>query len=198
MYINSDGALSFGHDLLQAYFRFDPDRYPAILAMGVDLNPAVNGQLFFKSQAEQVVVTWYKVGELDFPDNLNTFQVVLYPNGAFTMSYDTLKLESPYKPFDHHEAHVFGILPGMSQPTRLVNFLSDLPLVGQAGQGIMQDYGTPYRRYLHQYYVRLFYVIIGCSLFIIFGFPLFFHTNLIKPLTALVEGVKEVNRGELD
>ncbi len=198
LYINSDGAVSFDDEMTQAYFRIDDFRQPAILAMLVDLNPMANGQVLFKSDIDRVIITWNQVGEFDFPNNLNTFQLVLYPDGTFDISYDTLTLKSPFKPFDHHEGHVIGVLPGTGQPPQFIDLTNNLPLISQGAQGLIKDYQLPYRRYLHQYYAPLFYLIAGSSLLIIFGFPIFFRTNLIKPLNALVDGVREVNQGQLD
>ncbi len=55
-----------------------------------------------------------------------------------------------------------------------------------------------YRAYIHTTGKRLVYTILVSSFAILFIFPLFFRSSLVKPLNDLLGGVKEVNNGDFD
>jgi len=50
---------------------------------------------------------------------------------------------------------------------------------------------------LHKYALRLLLLLVLYSLVILFVFPLFYRTNLLKPLHVLLEGVKQAQAGNL-
>ncbi len=54
------------------------------------------------------------------------------------------------------------------------------------------------RAALHERVLPLFYLMLGASVFILLGFPLFFRAGLIAPLRRLLAGVRRVNDGNLD
>lgn len=55
-----------------------------------------------------------------------------------------------------------------------------------------------YRRYMHTTAQRFIIILLAVVLFVIFGFRLFFYGALVKPLNLLLQGLKEVNKGQLD
>lgn len=59
------------------------------------------------------------------------------------------------------------------------------------------DY-VDYRKAMHETGLKLIYTIIGAALFVIVVFPYFFRESLVKPLSALLNGVKKVNEGDLE
>jgi signal transduction histidine kinase len=55
-----------------------------------------------------------------------------------------------------------------------------------------------YRAYLHRAALPFVALLFGTTFAILVLFPRFFRLGLVAPLTQLLEGVKRVNRGELD
>ena len=55
-----------------------------------------------------------------------------------------------------------------------------------------------YRKGIHETGLKLIYIIIGAALFVSVVFPYFFKESLVKPLSALLNGVKKVNEGDLE
>lgn len=55
-----------------------------------------------------------------------------------------------------------------------------------------------FRLYMHQRFTDLIYFILFGTVLIILLFPFLFRKTLIKPLSTLLEGVKKVNKGNLD
>ncbi|NOY67899.1 MAG: adenylate/guanylate cyclase domain-containing protein [Deltaproteobacteria bacterium] len=54
-----------------------------------------------------------------------------------------------------------------------------------------------YRNIIHRVGLVCFYIIVGIIIFVIAVFPAFFHESLVKPLNLLLDGVKNVNNGNL-
>lgn len=57
---------------------------------------------------------------------------------------------------------------------------------------------TEYREFIHQTGKLLVYLILCAVIFVIVVFPLFFRESLLRPLNALLNGVKKVNNGDLN
>ena len=55
-----------------------------------------------------------------------------------------------------------------------------------------------YRKQIHETGLMLVFAIIGSTFIVIVVFPFFFRGSLVKPLNLLLEGVKQVNRGNLE
>jgi len=54
-----------------------------------------------------------------------------------------------------------------------------------------------YRQRLHRDAVPLFYLTLGAALLMLFIFPLFFRSSLVRPLGNLLSGVRRVDEGDL-
>ncbi len=122
MFVHSDGNLTFN-----APDAASTDRGLARLVAGPpriapffgDLNPegaAGNGGVYVAASKTKVVVTWLDLPEFG-QNNVNRFQVVLYPNGRITFAFG--RLDS--------QLAVVGISPGGGSDVQLVDYTGELP-----------------------------------------------------------------------
>ena len=201
VYIQTNGAASFGQalDWHNVQYRFGP--LPAIFPLAVDLAPADSsaGGLFVKNTADKLLVTWNQLSAAREREARYTFQLALYPGGVFDITYNGLPARQTYTVYDLRAAPwLIGAVPGSTglRPDP-IRFTDDLPYTGGRG-GIVEDYYLDFRRYLHQLLLPLVYLIIGSSLLIAVCFPIFFRLNLVKPLNSLLRGVRQINAGDLE
>ncbi len=54
-----------------------------------------------------------------------------------------------------------------------------------------------YRGNLHETGMKLIYIVVGATLFVMLVFPYFFRESLVKPMNALLNGMQKVNQGDL-
>ncbi len=76
--------------------------------------------------------------------------------------------------------------------------MKDLPYSSTTPGAIFEAYDIDYYQYIHNRMVRLAFVLLGSSIFILFFFPMTLKNSLIKPLRILYEGMEKVNRGDID
>jgi len=170
---------------------------PAIFPLFVPLE-SDGGGVFARQEAGRLTITWYQMRTIYERPGQLTFQAVLYADGVFEITTNGLP-DLPYQPDTSPFANVWvmGAWPGQAEETpALVNF-AQAPLQG-GPQGMVQDHYLEFRRYLHQLLFPLAVLIVGSSLFVIVGFPVAFYVSLIRPLDALLEGVRQVKAGDLE
>lgn len=201
-YLYRDGAVSFGQPFERADTLYRYGSLPAIflLAAGFVNNSALLGEssgLFAHNTAEKLTVTWAQLPERDAHENLYTFQVTLYPDGRFEITFDGLPATQPYDPYSRwHTAWLIGVLPGSASLTPQHVRFHDLPLSGGPG-GIVEDYHLDFRRALHRFLTPLVALILASTILVAGGLPFVFRRSLVRPLNALLEGMREVDAGNL-
>ena len=205
VYVLDDGAISFGQALSGQDVKYHYGPLPAIFPLHLDLVrdaadlPGGAG-LFARNTADSLTITWYQLPEAWEREARYTFQLALYPSGVFDITYNglpTTQTHAIQEPRD--AAWVIGAIPGSSERRpQHIRFTADLPYTGGGQGGIVEDYYLYFRRYLHQLFLPLAYLVIGSSALIAVGFPIFFRLNLVRPLNALLEGVRQVNAGNLE
>jgi hypothetical protein len=150
MFVHSDGNLTFatpdaastGRDLGRLIL--GPPRIAPLFA---DLNPeaaAGEGGVYVLTSDKKVVVTWRDVPDFG-QSNLNTFQVVLYPNGRITFAFGTLQAREA----------VVGLAPGGGREVRLLDYTENLPS-GVLKTGIAERFATT-RTFDHLAVARAFF-----------------------------------------
>ena len=206
VYVMNDGAVGLGQPL---NYRNVQNRYgltPAIFPLYIDLIPEVSeGGIFARQDAGRLTITWDRVPAFHHQTATYTFQLVLYADGVFEITYEGLPAEFTFSPSDdpQNSAWLVGAVPGNPaklahrQPSPQQADFSDLP-VASGPQGVAHDYYLGFRRYLHLLFVPLARLIGVSSLAILLGFPFLFHVNLVKPLNSLLAGVRQVDAGHLD
>lgn len=115
MFIDSNGLVTFGAPYEATQFQyFLEGRQPKIAPYYRALIPMSSGRsgVYYKRAEDKVIVTWYRVRERydKHPGNENSFQLVLYRNGAIEFVYDTIEAQSLY---GYRGLHPGGITPPM-------------------------------------------------------------------------------------
>jgi HAMP domain-containing protein len=208
LYAYDDGAIAFGRGM-DSYFSFAlhyGGSTPMLLPLLLDLNPgAAEGDVFVRQEAERLIITWQRVPGFYRPEDVYTFQAVLYADGVFEFSYNGLPVNLGYHLDAEPSASAWaiGAVPGdLSRSPQIAN-LGILATGGAAAvsggpQGIVHDYYLDFRRYLHPLLLPLAYLMLGASLLMLLAFPWLFRLNLVKPLEALLAGVRRANAGDLN
>jgi len=93
VYVCSNGFLSFTSNSTA----YNPSPIPntgvpnAIIApLWRDLNPSAGGTITYYSGSDKFVVTWNGIKNYASPNNPQTFQVILYPNGEIVFQYNSI------------------------------------------------------------------------------------------------------------
>lgn len=138
VYVGGNGIISFGAHPNPSGFYDPTDFYstaPKIAGYYLDLNPAAGGTVRSKSEATKHTITWSAVPEYGTP-NVNTIQVVLYPSGSFTITYNGIgtSLSATTNPI------VTGFHPGGAPALEAVSFSADIPYVSGAGAAVYEEY----------------------------------------------------------
>lgn len=201
LYISGDGIISLDENIRYSYMNYHyGGGIPVILPLFLDLNPeGAPGGVFARQDEERLILTWHQVPSFYDAKALYTFQVILNRSGVFDITYKELPDQPVYQP--NQDAGITpwmaGALPAGLETWPVYAEFSALPIEGDA-RGLIQDYQLEYRRYLHDFLEPLAYLIIGVSLLVIVGFPALSYANLVRPLNALLVGVKRVNAGYYD
>ncbi len=199
IYIANDGAIGIGNDLSYREYQLHFTQTPAIFPLLLDLNPEndPDGGIFMRSEFDRMVITYYQVRAFYRPDEIYTFQIVLYHNGNFDITYNGLPESIHYHPNDRPESTIWaiGVKPSRA-PQEQMNFL-DLP-IESGPQGIIQDEYISFRQYLHRSLLPLTIAIFLSSLFLLIGVPLVIHYGIGHPLDLLLAGVETMNQGNLN
>ncbi len=139
MYVSGNGMLSFGGLPNPAGFYDPADFYsatPKIVPYYMDLNPGAGGTVRVRSEATKYTVTYSSVPEYGL-SKLNTFQVVLYPSGNFSITYNAIT--STTQAGNGSEIYT-GFNPGGGAPLEAISFSSGIPHTSGAGAGVYESY----------------------------------------------------------
>ncbi len=206
VFATNDGTISIGHD---AYYRDYLYHYggktPFIFPILTDLIPEASqgGGIFARQEVDRLIVTWDRIPSFYQRQAVFTFQVVLRSSGVFDITYNGLPERMDYRADNEPWASVWlvGSTPGdmASWPQRmqLSQLAQGIPL-GGGPHGMVQDYYLDFREYLHALLLPLAYLIGCASLLVAVVFPSLLYFNLVKPLNALVAGVRRMNTEQLD
>ena len=176
---------------------------PAIYALTADLDAsaAEPAGVYIRSTSDEFLVTWYRLPEKQFPDELYTFQLGLYPDGRIEVAFQDLPSPQQvgFRALDANYLWQTGVIPGPAgEGLRQIHLSGELPYSGPDGYGIVDSGYLYYRARLHRFILPLVFVQVGGILLVILGYPFFLRVNLSRPLRALLEGVQQVNEGNLE
>ncbi len=204
VYVMNDGAVGLGAPLDHRTIQYHYGATPAIFPLYIDLIPqAGQGGIFARHDADRLVITWHRVPAFHAQQTTYTFQLVLHQDGVFEVTYDGIPPELTFRPDNDPEDDVWlvGAMPGHParagdrRPLPQQADFAALPIVG-GPQGVAFDYYLAFRRQLHDLFAPLARLIVVSSLVILVGFPLVFHMNLVRPLNALLRGVRRLEAGD--
>jgi hypothetical protein len=138
VYIGGNGILGFGDNPNPSGF-YDPADFfsskPKIAGYYLDLNPAAGGTVRSKSEATKHTITWSAVPEYG-TSNFNTVQIVLYPSGNYTITYNGIAstLANGGSPIR------IGFHPGGTPPLEIISFSAEIPYTSGAGAAVYEEY----------------------------------------------------------
>jgi len=187
IYINKRGVVTFNIPL--AGFAFWANRQAGITPLFLNTELTEEGGIFQKNEPGKITITWYKLVE-PFTQKKQTLQLVLFKDGGIQFNYRDIK---------GSRAFLVGLFSGKGYGASAktgIRFSRDLP-VSTSTTAVFENYYRYYRQFVHRQILPFVVIIILATLVILLGFPIFFKTNLVKPLQSLLAGVKRVNRGEL-
>lgn len=175
--------------------------YPLIATMYVqDLVPSDQSAVFFYSDSEKAIVTWFtNSNDLNKDLWMNT-QLLLFPDGSFKISYKDVRMNNiydPYMPKPMNQVTGFFLGSNDTNPTR-VKFNSQLPLTSVNWKGVYQDYYIDFRNYIHWPISMQFIAMLSVFILLVILYPLLINNNLVKPIKALRNGISRITHGDLN
>lgn len=199
--INKKGFIAFNETLInldQLSLPGNPN--PIIATLFVkDLNPSENSKVFFNSQDDKAIITWFLAS--DDPDidiSINT-QLILTPVGTFEISYNDVRvniMNDPYIPTEMQQISGFFLGSNDKFPSR-IKFDNQLPLTSINWKGVYQDYYIDFRNQLHWSISMQFIAMLLVSLLMLILYPILIQTSLVKPIQTIRSGISHVVRGDL-
>ena len=199
IYISNDGAITIGSDPNYKDYQYHFTQSPAIFPLFMDLHPeqSMSGGVYLKQSIERLVVTFDHVQSYKHSNEVYTFQITLYTDGKFKITYNGLPESFSYAPNDRPDAAPWAIGVNRGQvPAQQVIFRK-LPIQGGPG-GMIQDEYLSFRAYQHDFLYPLAAAIFLSSLSLLVGVPLAIQFRIARPLNLLLEGVQAMNQGRLD
>lgn len=199
VYVANSGVVSMGEPFWQPNMQARRVNAPAIFPLMIDLDPNAGGGLYARQEPDRLILTWDHLPALYRPGAIFTFQAVLYADGVFDITYNGLPLPFRFDPDETPSANpwIRGAVPGRGEclHTSVGNLTGPL----QDNQlPIVQNYHLDFRQYLHTFMLPLAWVVIGGSLMLMLVLPLLLHYAIARPLTVLLDGVQQMEAGNLD
>ena len=205
VFIQANGWLMLTDDLTtpdapprieSAMFRLRPER-PAIAPLLMSFTAAPDGGVFYNATPDSATVTWLRmIGA----DGLYTFQTRLYRDGAFEITYIDLPDISSYDAeAPLHAPMLTGIFPGPAAESADWRRAPAHVRMKRTGAGAFAwFYYADFRDDLHQRMRPFYLIMLTSALLMLIGLPLYFRSFLLKPLSLLQDGARQIAAGRLD
>jgi len=201
VYAANSGVISMGELFYQPNMQNCCARFPAIFPLMIELNTLSDGGLYVRVDADtgRLIVTWDHLPAVYRPEAIFTFQVVLYRDGVFDITYNGLPLPFTFDPDATPSANPWlrGVIPGQGESLHA----SVAPLTWPRPEGqlaIIENFQLDFRRYLHEFIRPLTWVMIGGSISLLLLLPQLLRLSLVNPLNALTAGVRQMEAGDLN
>ena len=198
IYATCSGAISMGAPFWQPNIQARYINIPTIFSLMVDLDPNLGGGLYARVEEDRLILTWDHLPSQYQPAAIFTFQAVLYRDGGFDITYNGLPLPIPFFPDASPSASpwVRGVTPGRGASFHFSETRLSAP-VPEGQFAIVENYQLNFRRYVHHFIVPLGWTVIGGSLMLMLVLPLLLHYFIVSPLNALLDGVRQMEAGDL-
>jgi DNA-binding NarL/FixJ family response regulator/signal transduction histidine kinase len=197
IYVVNTGIISMGEPVWQPNLQACCIQFPAIFPLMLNLDPTQGGGVFVRREAERLIITWDHLPATYNHQQVFTFQASLYRDGVFEISYNGLPNPLAFDPDAAPYANpwIRGVTPGLGESFDQASS-SDLAQPVQSGpSGLRQNFYLDFRSYLDKFIRPLIWLTLGVSLLLILILPLLMRTVIIKPLNALLEGVRQMDSG---
>lgn len=173
---------------------------PAIFLLVIDFSTGGDSAVYVLRESGRLVVTWYRLWASHSPDELYTFQVILYQDGVFEMTYADLPGSFSFYADGVLTASpvLRGITPGAGE-SQTLNRVDDLSLASSSGMGgLTQHFYLDFRAYMHRFLLPLAWLVLGSSAALLLILPWMMSAFVTRPLNQLLAGVHEMEAGNLD
>jgi signal transduction histidine kinase/DNA-binding NarL/FixJ family response regulator len=203
VYPVTSGVITFGSHFWQPNMQSHRYHVPSIFPLMIDLNPnpAGDGGVYVHndSKANRLIITWYRLPSIYKPSAIFTFQVVLYQNGVFDITYNGLPLPYGFNPDETPSANpwVRGIVSGQGEDLHIGNCRIPSSCPPQ-GSSMIENFYLEFRLYLHTFMLPLAWVMVTFSLLLLMLLPLVLRNVITKPLDILLAGVRQMDAGNLN
>lgn len=197
IYVSTFGTLGIGGEPdfrdYEINFTKTPSIMPLLVALATGEAP---GGVYWRKDGESLLITYHRVQGYYQSADRYTFQVRLYANGEFTITYNGLPKTMDFKINDRPESAVWamGIKP-MQAPKGQTDFMN-LP-ASSGPEGMLYDYHLAFREHLHRFIFPLSVSIFVVSFVFLLGVPVNLNYSLARPLRSLLHGVEQIDRGRL-
>lgn len=197
IYVTTSGTLGMGaYPDFRDYeinFTKTPLIMPLLVELATDEPP---GGVYWRKDENSLLITFDQVRGYHVPNVHYTFQVRLYSSGIFTITYNGLPTPIIFQVNDRPDAIAWamGIKPEKT-PTVQTNF-SSLPITS-GPEGVVYDYYLAFREHLHRFVLPLAISVFVVSFILLLGVPVILNYTLARPLLSLLQGVEQIDRGQL-
>jgi len=204
VYVSGFGAIAMGEPFWEPNMQARSASFPAIFALMIDLDPekpmAKDGGVYVRldEEVERLVVTWNHLPVFSGPEAEFTFQVSLYQDGVFEVTYNGLPLPFVFDPDANPRDNpwVRGAVSGQGEPLH-TNADDLLTTAQRGGTPLLENYHLAFRRYLHTFMLPLALIVIGGSILLTIVLPLLLRLSIVRPLENLTDGVYQIEAGDL-
>ena len=201
VYVGEDGYVGFGGPITFTEALYSYGSHPTIFALFQDLEAVPgdnNSGVFIRSDPTKWVVVWRNVREHYHPQDRDTVQLSLYPDGSFVITHNSLTLDDGYDMQAWHNQWLVGATPGMADSsTRLISFKNNLPYQTAGANPIIEDHNIYFRTHLNRLLLPLVWLTLIATGVVLIGVPLGLHYSIAQPLNALLRDVERVEAGDL-
>lgn len=201
LYVTSSGTITMGEPFWQPNMQARYNHIPAIFSLIIELNPELNGGVYVWEDTEtnRLVVTWNQVPARYRKDAVFTIQTILYSNGTFDITYYDLPLPFVFASDETPSANPWlrGVAPGNGENLH-TSYNRLLDSNTQDSQLLIENYQLDFRRYLHEYTRPMAWIVLAGSLMIAILFPMLLRHTIAKPLANLLDGIHQIEVGDLD
>ncbi len=205
IYISDNGAVAFHEPPSLGEFASDYRHLRVITPVYLDLQAGQpEGAVYLKMTADAVTVTWDGLPSRRAPEDLYSFQVVLYSNDEIQMNYIDLPRDIEYVADAEFEAapQLSALVCGDTSLCNSALGASFLRVDDWPDRfdspGALIDHYAGYRTALHNAMSPVAIIVLGTSFAMILAQYLFVREIVDKPIRTLVEGIEKVESGELN
>lgn len=201
-WVRAEGVVCFDRLVKLQNFRAGYGMVPAIFAGfgNIDASKLSEGRgMFFKTETNQVTVTWVTVDRRGWEALGRSIQLVLQSSGDFQINLD----EAPSRPIRFSEISsdslwLVGAVsgrPGLRPAQAPIGTDRWSGRLSSGPGGVVHDIYLAVRREMHSFARPLSYLVLGSVLLALVLFPRFYGDIVVLPVNALVSTVRAVNSG---
>lgn len=170
---------------------------PAIYPLAIDMTQRARPRLSAAAFADRVVLNWRGACGRAPDFGVCQVQAVLHSNGEIDLNY----LETPdalrYRLFEPRAAPwFFGITSGRDSAPQPKVLAGGRVARGAPGQALIRDEYLTFLQRLNHLYGPLAWLMLSAALAVSIALPTFFRLNLIRPMGALLDGMKRFQAGD--